>query len=446
MTDTSLGLTKEKLEKLEDERLAPWAMKSMHARRVIEMPAEGRSFYYRTEYERDRDRIIHSRSFRRLKHKTQVFIPYEGDLPRTRLTHTVEVSQISRVIARALNLNEDLTEAIALGHDLGHTPFGHSGESVLHQIFTGRETLGCIDPKVSSRVGGFKHNYQSLRVVDCLEKRYNYEGLNLTFDVREGILKHTDLNDQILYPDMDLTGLTPGRPCFLEGQIVSLADELAQQSHDLEDGLNTYEVPIKRVEKLKIAEQVMQKISEEYRRSNDFQKRNLLIRGIIHLCVTDIVVHSAQKIHDWASAQNIRSAADFREKRDLLENDLVSFSPKQKDMFRELKTFVHQYIINSFSVNRADGRARHFIKALFKAYYLNPRQLHSYVLLRYKEREKIPYLRDVPAASVGGEIKKHYQGHVSFLRFIGDHIAGMSDQYALDEFEKLFLPHPRLKI
>ena len=441
-----MSLTKEHLEKLEKERLAPWAMKSCFAERVIPTAPEGRSFYYRTEYQRDRDRIIHSRSFRRLKHKTQVFIPFEGDLPRTRLTHTIEVSQISRVIARALNLNEDLTEAIALGHDLGHTPFGHSGESMLHQIFTGEETLECLDPEISSKVGGFKHNYQSLRVVDSLEKRYKHNGLNLTCEVREGILKHTDLNDHISYPEMNLDGLHVDRPCFLEGQIVSLADELAQQSHDLEDGLNTNEVPVAKVENLRIAEQVIQKIGDEYKSSTSFQKRNLLIRGILHLCVTDIVVCSSERIKSWAEEHGIRTTREFNRKRNRLQQGIVSFSPRQSEMFRELKKFVHQYIINSFSVNRSDGRARHFIKELFKSYYINPRQLHSYVLLKYKEGENIPYLRDIPAADVGEEIKHHYQGRISYLRLIGDHIAGMSDQYALDEYEKLFLPHPRLKI
>jgi len=254
------------------------------------------------------------------------------------------------------------------------------------------------------------------------------------------------LNQRIAYPDLVLDELHPGRPCFLEGQIVSLADELAQQSHDLEDGLNAREVPIRKVEKLKIAAQVIQKIHDEYGASNDFQKRNLLIRGIIHLCVTDIVLYSAKRIQAWLKEHGIRTTKDFLPKRDLLKHNLITFSPKQKALFKELKDFVHQYIINSFSVNRADGRARHFIKALFRAYYLNPRQLQSYVLIKFKDSENIPYLRDVSAAEVDEEIKKHYQGRVSFLRAIGDHIAGMSDQYALDEYEKLFLPHPRWKI
>ena len=435
--------SKEYLEKFEEERLSPYAMKSSRSQRLITLRDEGRHFNYRTDFQRDRDRIIHSQAFRRLKHKTQVYVPYEGDHHRTRLTHTIEVSQISRTLARALNLNEDLTEAIALGHDLGHTPFGHTGEVLLNSIMQGEETLGCLDPELMSKAGGFKHNYQSLRVVDRLEKRYEYDGLNLTNPTREGIFKHTDLDSDIKYPEFKSEGLNLNLPPFLEAQAVSLADEIAQQSHDLEDGLRAKEVPLEKVEKLAIAQEVISKLSRIYRQqTNRYLKQNMLIRGIIHLLVTNIIMHSAERIKAWAERKGIKSTDDFYQKREEIESHLISFSAEGKKLFMEMKSFIYRYIINSFSVNRADGRARNFLKQLFQAYFLNPRQLDSYVLLRFKEMEGITYLRDLPIKNLDREIKRHYQNNLRFIRLICDHIAGMSDQYALREYEKLFLPHP----
>ncbi len=435
--------SKDKLERFEEERLAPYAMKSSRAQRTIALQDEGRHFDYRTEFQRDRDRIIHSRAFRRLKHKTQVYVPYEGDHHRTRLTHTIEVSQVSRTLVRALNLNEDLTEAIALAHDLGHTPFGHTGEVLLNQIMQGKETLDCLNAKLMRQAGGFKHNYQSLRVVDKLEKRYKYDGLNLTNETREGILKHTDLDVSIRYADFKIDGLNLELPPFLEAQVVSIADEIAQQSHDLEDGLMAKEVPLEKVQMLKIAQEVISKISKSYKREkNRYLRQNMLIRGIIHLLVTNIIMYSAEAIKTWAEKNDIKCTEDFYQKRAELKLGLIDFSSEGKKLFTEMKSFIYRYIINSFSVNRADGRARHFLKHLFRAYYLNPRQLESYVLLRFKEMEGITYLRDLPIKKLDTEIKQHYQKNLRFIRLICDHIAGMSDQYALREYEKLFLPHP----
>src|SRR5215467_10843872 len=226
MTTTAVPFTREHFERLEEERLAVYASKSARAVRPrgAASPSAGDA---RTNYARDRDRIIHSRAFRRLKHKTQVFIPYEGDHFRTRLTHTIEVSQIARSVARALGLNEDLTEAVALGHDLGHTPFGHSGEYVLDRIL--RES--------HPESGGFKHNFQSVRVVDRLEKRYEEPGLNLTHDVREGVLKHTSWPRDFPFPLDFPEGLRFESGGSLEAQVVNWSDEIAQQTHDLEDGL-----------------------------------------------------------------------------------------------------------------------------------------------------------------------------------------------------------------
>src|SRR6266536_4229972 len=226
VTTATAQFTREHFERLEEERLAVFASKSAQAVRPYG-PARPMEGDVRTEYARDRDRIIHSRAFRRLKHKTQVFIPYEGDHFRTRLTHTIEVSQIARSAARALGLNEDLAEAIALGHDLGHTPFGHSGESVLDRLL--RES--------HPEAGGFKHNFQSVRVVDRLEKRYEEPGLNLTHDVREGMLKHTAWPKEFPFPLDFVEGLRFESGGTLEAQLVNWSDEIAQQTHDLEDGL-----------------------------------------------------------------------------------------------------------------------------------------------------------------------------------------------------------------
>ncbi|MDZ7725879.1 MAG: dNTP triphosphohydrolase [candidate division KSB1 bacterium] len=203
---------------------------------------------YRTAFQRDRDRIIHSRAFRRLKHKRQVFLVTYGDHYRTRLTHTLEVSQLSRTLARALGLNEDLCEAVALGHDLGHTPFGHIGEVVLHRIMNGQDKLNGII--CFENAGGFKHNYQSVRIVDVNESKYAFNGLNLTAPVREGILKHTRLKrDELNYPDFIRDGLYYDQDVSitLEGQIVAVCDEIAQRTHDLEDGIRAGYVSIDQV-------------------------------------------------------------------------------------------------------------------------------------------------------------------------------------------------------
>ncbi|MGH7449833.1 MAG: dGTP triphosphohydrolase, partial [bacterium] len=250
---------------IESHWLAPYACSSVGAhatRRFAENEHK-----YRTAFQRDRDRIIHSRAFRRLKHKRQVFLITEGDHFRTRLTHTLEVAQISRTMARALGLNEDLVEAIALGHDLGHTPFGHLGETVLNEILQGYDTLeGLLDPDLAlqssegkSGFGGFKHNYQSLRVVDVLEQKYEVAGLNLTAPVREGILKHTRLKrGQYEYPSFDVEALAfeLDMATTLEGQIVAIADEVAQRTHDLEDGLRAGLVEVEEVRRLEIVQQV----------------------------------------------------------------------------------------------------------------------------------------------------------------------------------------------
>ncbi|RQV97711.1 dNTP triphosphohydrolase, partial [bacterium] len=245
-------------EELEDKYLAPYAARSKAAHQTRIHPEKEHP--YRTAFQRDRDRIVHSRSFRRLKHKQQVFLISEGDHYRTRITHTMEVSQLSRTLAKALGLNEELVEAIALGHDLGHTPFGHIGEVVLNDILSGKDNLeGVLEGK---NLGGFKHNYQGVRVVDLLEKKYEFDGLNLTSPVREGILKHTRLyRARYSYPNFYYDGLhfDLDNATTLEGQVVAISDEIAQRTHDLEDGVRAGLAELEQILELDIIKIVEQK-------------------------------------------------------------------------------------------------------------------------------------------------------------------------------------------
>lgn len=432
---------KKDLEASEDQRLAAYAMKSSYAARLHKIMPEGRMHDYRTEFQRDRDRILHSRAFRRLKHKTQVFVATEGDHQRTRLTHTLEVSQMGRTLCRALSLNEDLAEAIALGHDLGHTPFGHIGEEVLHGIMSGQDDLeGLLDFKKLGNPGGFKHNCQSLRVVDLLEKRYQEDGLNLTDETRIGILRHTSLPDNMTYQVFESERFSVKGPLFLEAQAVSMTDEIAQQAHDMEDGLRAGLVDLRKIEQLRIMKEMIRKIHPDYHATRSrFLKQNMLVRGTIHVLLTDILVHSSGKIREWTDREGIRSSKEFYKRLNDIPPDLIEFSRKGKGLFQELKEFVYREIINSYEVNIMDGRAIHFIRNLYKAYYTNPRQLQDWALLPYAHRRKEPYLRDIPLKDVGQKIHE-LRNEPAFLRLICDHIAGMTDKFAMDEYQKLYLP------
>ncbi|MCD6451875.1 MAG: dNTP triphosphohydrolase [Acidobacteria bacterium] len=437
MKKDPLYYTKEILEQREEELLAPYAMKSARAKRRYPEEVEGRKFDYRTSFQHDRDRIIHSRAFRRLKHKTQVFVPYGGDHHRTRLTHTIEVSQIARTLARSLRLNEDLTEAIALAHDLGQPPFGKAGEIILSAVMGGKETLGVIYKESLKKAGGFKHNYQSLRVVDILERRYHHPGLNLTDAVREGILKHTPLESGIIYPDLYEGGLNLGMPSFFEAQAVAIADEVAQKIHDLEDGMRAGIVELARVEELAISREVIGRVKGAYRNTpSRFLRENVLIRGMIHLLVTDIICASGKRIDEWCEREGVRTSEDFYQKREKVKEETVEFSPRVKKLFGELSSFVSREIINSLTVSRADYRAKNVIASLFATYYKNPLLLEDYVLLRMKEEGGVIFIRDLPRDKLTREIKK-YQRDVRFIRLLADHIAGMSDEYALKEYERL---------
>lgn len=412
-------------QRFESQWLAPYACSSVGAhatRRFAENEHE-----YRTAFQRDRDRLIHSRAFRRLKHKRQVFLITEGDHFRTRLTHTLEVAQISRTMARALGLNEDLVEAVALGHDLGHTPFGHLGETVLNEILQGRDTLdGLLDPDLAleasqgkSGFGGFKHNYQSLRVVDVLEQKYEIAGLNLTAPVREGILKHTRLKrGQYQYPSFDANMLAfeLDMATTLEGQIVAIADEVAQRTHDLEDGLRAGLVEIEAVRRLEIVQQVEDRLhiaklltgSESsavnpHEEGDHYLYRNQMINGLINLLVSDIIQQTLQQVEAFAGQSK---------RLHFFDRELVRFSPELEPLQKELNAFIYQHIIFMPAVQKADAQVREILRTLFKLYYQDQQLMPPLSLLENSREKTGP-------------------------RQIADFIAGMTDSFVFREIERL---------
>jgi dGTPase len=421
MTTAAEPFTREHFERLEEERLALFASKSGRASRplggVASSPGDAR-----TNYARDRDRIVHSRAFRRLKHKTQVFIPYEGDHFRTRLTHTLEVAQIARSVARALGLNEDLTEAVAIGHDLGHTPFGHSGEYVLDRLL--RES--------HPEAGGFKHNFQSVRVVDRLEKRYDEPGLNLTHDVREGLLKHTAWPRDFPFPLDFPEGLLFESGGSLEAQVVNWSDEIAQQTHDLEDGLPLTEE--KEIEELEISRRV--RAARGW--GNDAAaRRALLIRGMIGVLCADLIEGSRTRIERWLERDRVATPDEFYARRNRLPSDLVGFTDAGKKLYAELRAFVYRHIIHSFPVSRHDGHARRVLAGIFAAYRDNPRLLPDDVLRALARELDAPFLREVPLTQIEREVQQRYRRSPAFYRAIADHMAGMTDSYCNTEYRQL---------
>lgn len=435
-----LLLDRAAMEAAEAERLALYAVRSTEAVRRRPLSEEGRQYDYRLAFQRDRDRLLHSRAFRRLKHKTQVFVPHLADHPRTRLTHTLEVAQIGRTIARALALNEDLVEAIALGHDLGHTAFGHTGETVLKEILAGEAADVPLPPVVVREAGTFKHNYQSLRVVDLLERRYEHPGLNLSDQVREGILKHTSWKRSYPFPLPDPEGLYLDKPCHLEGQAVAVADEIAQQTHDLEDGLRAGSAELDRVERLPVARAIIERLGPAYAGQRRWRRQNLLIRAMIHLFVTDVLTAGAERLERFLERHTITDHRGWLEHARDISQTTLWFSSGVEPLFGELKAFIYQFIINHPQVNRQDWRARRVITGLFRAFWVNPLNLPSYVLLRAKEELGFPYLRDIPRASVANEVAGRYHASPGFARLVADHIAGMSDRFALEEYRSLELP------
>ncbi len=383
-------LTREDYEKLENERLAPFASKSVRSRGRKHPETEDT---IRTAFQRDRDRIIHSAAFRRLEYKTQVFVNHEGDHYRTRLTHTIEVSQIARSISRALRLNEDLTEAIVLAHDLGHTPFGHAGQQALNS---------CLHD-----YGGFEHNLQSLRVVDHLEKRYpEFNGLNLSYEVREGVCKHSSAYDTTLPP----VEFSPGKEPSLEGQIVDLADEIAYSNHDIDDGLRSGLITLKQLEGVTLWEEAIQKVRKNYTSLDDDALKHRGISTIISFLTRDLTFHSWENI-EKAQLTSVDDVRNFGGR-------MITFSEKMREKNEELKKFLYNNMYCHYRVIRMEEKAKRIIVDLYDAYRTRPEQLPP----RFYA-------------------KKNSEG---LERVICDYIAGMTDRFALNEHKKLFDPHEKV--
>ena len=433
------------LEADEARRLSFVATRSSEAERRRSLDQDPSDI--RLAFQRDRDRILHSRAFRRLKHKTQVFVPHVGDHPRTRLTHTLEVGQLARTISRALGLNEDLAEAAAMGHDLGHTAFGHTGESVLDEILGGASAVVELPKAVTAEVGRFKHNYQSLRVVDLFERRYDVPGLNLSDQVREAILKHTSWKVDFPFPLSDRDGLFLDQPCHLEGQAVAVADEIAQQTHDLEDGLRAGSVALEVVEELPVAKKVIAGVgSERYFKDGRWIRQNTLVRGLIRLFVLDVVETSAARIARFLERHGISNHASYRAHSREVSQTTVWMSSEVEDLFSELKRFIYAKIINQGPVSRQDWRARKVMAALFIAYWTEPAVLPDWVLRRAYEELDLPFLRDLPLKKIAATVAERYHSTPGFARLIVDHLAGMSDRFALEEYRALQLPSPDQEI
>lgn len=345
----------------------------------------------RSEFQRDRDRIIHSGAFRRLEYKTQVFVNHEGDLFRTRLTHSIEVAQIARSIARQLRLNEDLAEAISLAHDLGHTPFGHAGQDALN---------ACM-----KEYGGFEHNLQSVRVVDVLEDRYaTFDGLNLCFETREGMLKHCSPEKAAQLGELGERFLTDRRPS-LEGQIANLADEIAYNNHDVDDGLRSGLITLEQLATVPLVAEHLQAVKDEHTELAGRRVVHETVRRMINTLVTDLIRQSAQNIaeHQLRTLEDVRKAPA-----------LIAFGEELNDRQRELKRFLHAHLYRHYRVMRMSAKAQRIIGELFGAFMADHRLLPT----QYQPQGRQP---DAERA-----------------RVVADYIAGMTDRYAIREHRRLF--------
>ena len=375
------------LEEIEEKTLAPYAVFSGKSKgRVYNEPAPT----YRTHFMRDRDRIIHSTAFRRLEYKTQVFVNHEGDYYRTRLTHALEVQQIARTIAKALGLNESLTEAISLAHDIGHTPFGHAGESKLNELMKGH--------------GGFEHNVQGLRVVDVLEHRYkNFKGLNLCYETREGIIKHeTDYDSPAPVND----DFNPDSSASLEGQITSAADEIAYNAHDLDDGLKSNYIQLDQFKNVTLWNEIYKKTDPKLDKQGRIYSA---IRNFIKVEVKDVIETSLNNIRENKidSLKNVYSSPP-----------LIKFSEELTKLNRELKNFLMENLYQHYKVIKMQEKSKRIIESLFSIYL--------------KETNQLPPQFQKMIPEFGKE------------RVTCDYIAGMTDRFAQYEYERLFLPFKKM--
>ncbi|HQT25972.1 MAG TPA: deoxyguanosinetriphosphate triphosphohydrolase [Burkholderiales bacterium] len=367
--------------------LAPYAAnpERSRGRRIVEDRPEGR-----TEFQRDRDRIIHSSAFRRLEYKTQVFVNHEGDLFRTRLTHSIEVAQIARSIARNLALDEDLVEAISLAHDLGHTPFGHAGQDALNECMTSH--------------GGFEHNLQSLRVVDLLEERYGaFDGLNLSFETREGILKHCSAKNAALLGEIGerfLKGRQPG----LEAQLANLADEVAYNNHDVDDGLRSGLITLEELRSVPIFERHVEIAKAAFPGISGRRLIHETVRRMINSQVIDLTSQSLSNIQK-ADPKDIDAVRE--------SPALITFSPEMRKAQHELKQFLRTRLYQHYKVTRMSAKARRIVSDLFHAFTSDSRLLPA----QFQERA---------------------EGTGNITRVTADYIAGMTDRYAIREHRRLF--------
>jgi len=357
---------------------------------------------YRSEYQRDRDRIVHSTAFRRLVYKTQVFVNHEGDLYRTRLTHSLEVAQIARTIARALKLNEVLSEAICLAHDLGHTPFGHAGQDALNE---------CM-----MDFGGFEHNLQSLRVVDELEEHYaDFDGLNLSFECREGILKHCSYNNAIQLGEIGERFINRQQP-GLEAQLANFADEIAYNNHDVEDGIRAGLITVDELLAVPLFREYHSEVQARYPTLAGRRQVYEIIRRMINLLVTDLIDSSAARL----GASGVRTIAEVRS----CPRPLIGFSDRTRELNHALKTFLREHVYKHYKVRRMTAKARRVIVSLFDAFFNDP------TLMPDEHR-------------AAGSRLELVQGPAGRARAVADYIAGMTDRYAILEHRRLFDPAER---
>jgi len=403
--------TREEIEEFERAWLAPYACRSAESR-GRDYPSKAHP--YRTEFQKDRDRIIHTTAFRRLQYKTQVFVTHEGDYYRTRLTHTNEAAQIGRTIARALRANEDLTEAITLAHDLGHAPFGHAGEETLDQLMRERMASAGIATQPGD---GFNHTVQTLRIVERLEKRWEqFDGLNLTWETREGIVKHETEYDRVdaQWQERFEPGLRPS----LEAQIVNFADELAYNTHDLDDGLRSgmLDPAMPALQRVRLWREIRAQVDQPFSELT----RHRLIRALIDRLVSDLVVTTARNLAEAAP----RSPDEVRR----WPTRLVALSPETAGLLQELKDFLYEHLYCHWRVVRMKAKAERVIVALFQAFEDDYRQLPE------PTRSRVERV-------LAEEGSQPFPLRAS--RAICDYIAGMTDRYALEEYQRLFNPAER---
>ena len=368
---------------------------------VLPNKSKGRTYNedrsnYRNEFQRDRDRIIHSSAFRRLEYKTQVFVNHEGDMFRTRLTHSIEVSQIGRTIARALNVNEDLTEAICLAHDLGHTPFGHAGQDALNS---------CM-----KNFGGFEHNLQSLRIVDLLEERYaDFPGLNLTYETREGILKHCSQKNALGLGELGQRFIKKNKPS-LEAQIANIADEIAYNNHDIDDGLRANLLNFDSLRESKFIERNYGEVVKKWKDLNDRQIRHEIVRRMIDFIVSDLIETSKGLISKYkpVSVDSVRECG----------KSLIKMSQTTEKEHNNLKKILRKNLYQHEQVNLMSQRATETVNYLFNIYMEQPVFLTDDLHMKITKDSRI----------------KDEQGKA---RIIADYIAGMTDRFALSEYKRI---------